>query len=115
MLETQSPAAVEPIDDAHALVRDVLSDDQQANLSSPQPHSSQRRRPAVTTRPGSSKSRTTAWLNSDQAGPDSRGLYQQRNNWGTLALRMNPAWAAGAFMLGPHQGHAGGLLQLAGW
>ena len=51
----------------------------------------------------------------DQAGPDSRGLFQQRNTWGTLAQRMNPAWAAGAFMLGPHQAGTGGLLQLKGW
>ena len=51
----------------------------------------------------------------DQAGPDSRGLFQQRDSWGTLAQRMNPAWAAGAFMLGPHQGGHGGLLQLDGW
>ena len=51
----------------------------------------------------------------DKAGPDSRGLFQQRNSWGTLAQRMNPAWAAGAFMLGPHQGGHGGLLQLTGW
>lgn len=51
----------------------------------------------------------------DKAGPDSRGLFQQRASWGTLAQRMNPAWAAGAFMLGPHQSRSGGLLQLPGW
>lgn len=51
----------------------------------------------------------------DQAGPDSRGLFQQRDTWGTLAQRMNPAWSAGAFMLGPHQAGHGGLLQLKGW
>ena len=51
----------------------------------------------------------------DKAGPDSRGLFQQRNTWGTLSERMNPSWAAGAFMLGPHQGGHGGLLQLRGW
>ncbi|GAA1435937.1 hypothetical protein GCM10009616_34440 [Microlunatus lacustris] len=51
----------------------------------------------------------------DRAGPDSRGLFQQRKGWGTLEQRMNPVWAAGAFMLGPHQGGKGGLLQLTGW
>lgn len=51
----------------------------------------------------------------DKAGPDSRGLFQQRASWGTVSQRMNPAWAAGAFMLGPHQGGKGGLLQLPGW
>src|SRR5680860_248907 len=33
----------------------------------------------------------------DAAGPDSRGLFQQRDSWGTLADRMNPAVAAGLF------------------
>jgi len=33
----------------------------------------------------------------DTAGPDSRGLFQQRNNWGTLADRLNPSTAATAF------------------
>ena len=51
----------------------------------------------------------------DKAGPDSRGLFQQRDSWGTLAQRMDPAWAAKAFMLGPHQASHGGLLQLTGW
>ncbi len=51
----------------------------------------------------------------DNAGPDSRGLFQQRLNWGTLTQRMNPVWAAGAFMLGPHQQGSGGLLDLPGW
>jgi hypothetical protein len=51
----------------------------------------------------------------DQAGPDSRGLFQQRTSWGTVVQRMDPAWAAGAFMLGPHQRRSGGLLQLPGW
>jgi hypothetical protein len=30
----------------------------------------------------------------DAAGPDSRGIFQQRSNWGTLAQRMNPYVAA---------------------
>ena len=30
----------------------------------------------------------------DTAGPDSRGLFQQRANWGTLAQRMDPYTAA---------------------
>lgn len=33
----------------------------------------------------------------DQAGPDSRGLFQQRDTWGTLAERMNPSQAATFF------------------
>ena len=33
----------------------------------------------------------------DRAGPDSRGLFQQRDTWGTLAERMNPAQAATFF------------------
>lgn len=33
----------------------------------------------------------------DTAGPDSRGLFQQRNSWGTLAERMNPTKAATFF------------------
>ena len=33
----------------------------------------------------------------DVAGPDSRGLFQQRDTWGTLAERMNPAQAATFF------------------
>ena len=33
----------------------------------------------------------------DLAGPDSRGLFQQRDTWGTLAQRMNPTQAASFF------------------
>jgi hypothetical protein len=33
----------------------------------------------------------------DQAGPDSRGLFQQRDTWGTLAERLNPTVSAGFF------------------
>lgn len=33
----------------------------------------------------------------DAAGPDSRGLFKQRDSWGTLAQRMNPSAAAGLF------------------
>jgi hypothetical protein len=33
----------------------------------------------------------------DQAGPDSRGLFQQRDTWGTLAQRMDPTQAATFF------------------
>lgn len=33
----------------------------------------------------------------DAAGPDSRGLFQQRDSWGTLAQRMNPTTAATLF------------------
>ncbi|WP_104081097.1 hypothetical protein [Cryobacterium sp. Y11] len=33
----------------------------------------------------------------DLAGPDSRGLFQQRDTWGTLAQRLNPTVSAGFF------------------
>lgn len=33
----------------------------------------------------------------DAAGPDSRGLFQQRASWGTYAHRMNPAKSAAQF------------------
>lgn len=33
----------------------------------------------------------------DTAGPDSRGLFQQRANWGPLATRMNPLLASESF------------------
>ena len=34
----------------------------------------------------------------DAAGPDSRGILQQRDSWGPLAVRMDPAGAAGLFL-----------------
>jgi hypothetical protein len=43
----------------------------------------------------------------DTAGPDSRGVFQQRTNWGSLKNRMNPYLAAKAFY--------GRLLGLPGW
>lgn len=43
----------------------------------------------------------------DKAGPDSRGLFQQRNNWGSLADRMNPEKAARMFFLGGKDGSPG--------
>ncbi|MGW6197017.1 CHAP domain-containing protein [Kribbella sp. NPDC055110] len=33
----------------------------------------------------------------DAAGPDSRGLFQQRDSWGPLEVRMDPAGASGLF------------------
>lgn len=33
----------------------------------------------------------------DEAGPDSRGLFQQRDSWGPSAVRMDPAGAASLF------------------
>ncbi|WP_344308818.1 peptidoglycan DD-metalloendopeptidase family protein [Fodinicola feengrottensis] len=33
----------------------------------------------------------------DAAGPDSRGLFQQRDSWGPLSERMDPAGASGLF------------------
>ena len=43
----------------------------------------------------------------DKAGPDSRGVFQQRTNWGSLKSRMDPYSAAKAFYLR--------LLGLPGW
>ncbi|HEX4443512.1 MAG TPA: hypothetical protein VHZ81_08050 [Galbitalea sp.] len=43
----------------------------------------------------------------DTAGPDSRGLFQQRSNWGPLADRMNPYTAAYNFFQR--------LLGIVGW
>jgi hypothetical protein len=34
----------------------------------------------------------------DAAGPDSRGLFQQRASWGPLAVRMDPALSTGLFL-----------------
>lgn len=34
----------------------------------------------------------------DDRGPDSRGLFQQRDSWGPLETRMDPAGAAGLFL-----------------
>lgn len=34
----------------------------------------------------------------DLAGPDSRGLFQQRDSWGPLEVRMDPAGATGLFL-----------------
>lgn len=34
----------------------------------------------------------------DDAGPDSRGLFQQRDSWGPLAKRMDPQWATTMFL-----------------
>ncbi len=51
----------------------------------------------------------------DRAGPDSRGLFQQRTSWGTLAQRMDPAYATKSFLLGRGQHGAGGLLDLKDW
>lgn len=51
----------------------------------------------------------------DRAGPDSRGLFQQRTNWGTLAQRMDPVHATKSFLLGPGQNGSGGLLDLSDW
>ncbi|MDQ7993193.1 MAG: M15 family metallopeptidase [Propionicimonas sp.] len=34
----------------------------------------------------------------DTAGPDSRGLFQQRDTWGPLEVRMDPAGASGLFL-----------------
>ena len=43
----------------------------------------------------------------DQAGPDSRGLFQQRDSWGSLADRMDPTKSAVLFFQR--------LMQVPGW
>ncbi|ONI79075.1 hypothetical protein BWI15_00430 [Kribbella sp. ALI-6-A] len=43
----------------------------------------------------------------DAAGPDSRGLFQQRNGWGPLAVRMDPEGASRLFYTA--------LLNVPGW
>lgn len=43
----------------------------------------------------------------DAAGPDSRGVFQQRDSWGPLAVRMDPYLSAGLFY--------DRLLQVPGW
>jgi cell wall-associated NlpC family hydrolase len=55
----------------------------------------------------------------DVAGPDSRGLFQQRAPWGSLAERMDPATSARFFFEGGSTGPDGysepGLLDIQGW
>lgn len=62
---------------------------------------------AVMTAMGESGLRNIAY--GDSAGPDSRGLFQQRANgsWGTLADRMDPYTAARNFFVA--------LVRLPGW
>ena len=43
----------------------------------------------------------------DAAGPDSRGLFQQRDSWGPLSVRMDPAGSANLFY--------NALLKVSGW
>ncbi|MEO9239494.1 MAG: hypothetical protein ABI418_15545 [Jatrophihabitantaceae bacterium] len=43
----------------------------------------------------------------DTAGPDSRGIFEQRDSWGPLAVRMDPAGATGLFL--------DRLVNIAGW
>jgi len=50
----------------------------------------------------------------DTAGPDSRGLFQQRNPWGPPATRMNPTDAATLFYQGGEHGQKG-LLDIPHW
>jgi surface antigen len=52
----------------------------------------------------------SGWRNvsvGDAAGPDSRGLFQQRDSWGPLPVRMDPAGAARLFYQA--------LLAVTGW
>ena len=49
----------------------------------------------------------------DAAGPDSKGLFQARDNWGTRDERLNPVIATKLFLRGPHM-KGGGLLDVRG-
>ena len=51
----------------------------------------------------------------DQAGPDSRGLFQQRDPWGPLAVRMDPRGAAHLFFTGGAALGTPGLLDIPRW
>lgn len=51
----------------------------------------------------------------DEAGPDSRGVFQQRANWGTEAERMDVDHAARSFFAGPAHDGSGGLVAVDGW
>lgn len=51
----------------------------------------------------------------DTAGPDSRGIFQQRDSWGSLAQRMDPYQAAIGFFRGPARDGRGGLTGVPGW
>ena len=50
----------------------------------------------------------------DAAGPDSRGLFQQRDPWGPLSERMDAQGSARLFYDGGHGGQSG-LFDIAGW
>lgn len=50
----------------------------------------------------------------DSAGPDSRGLFQQRAAWGPVGERMDPAGSARLFYTGGRAGQPG-LLDIDGW
>lgn len=50
----------------------------------------------------------------DWAGPDSRGLFQQRAGWGTLQERLTPAIATELFLLGGRNGQRG-LTDIPNW
>jgi cell wall-associated NlpC family hydrolase len=50
----------------------------------------------------------------DTAGPDSLGLFQQRDSWGTQAARLNPTEATRMFYLGGDGGQPG-LLDINHW
>lgn len=51
----------------------------------------------------------------DAAGPDSRGLFQQRAPWGPLTVRMDPRGAAHLFFTGGRAAGTPGLLDIPGW
>jgi murein DD-endopeptidase MepM/ murein hydrolase activator NlpD len=50
----------------------------------------------------------------DAAGPDSRGLFQQRDPWGPLSERMDAQGSARMFYDGGHGGQSG-LFDISGW
>lgn len=51
----------------------------------------------------------------DKAGPDSRGLFQQRDPWGPLSVRMDPRGAAHLFFTGGRAPGTPGLNSIPNW
>jgi len=68
--------------------------------------------------PGSETDPNVQWGGYSPTNPPSNGtsvgLFQQQDDWGSVAERMDPAWSARAFFDGV-PGGPGGLLQVPGW
>ena len=73
-----------------------------------------RRAAIIAVATASQESTLTVIDRGDAAGPDSRGLFQQRDPWGPYAVRMDPVGSARMFLLGG-QGGQRGLLDFPDW